>query len=160
MAPVVSKTAGGLVDRSQLDKIDKLRRLGISVALPQVVVVGAQSAGKSSTLESITGFYLPRGATLCTRFATEIICRREDVDHKTYSISIQPALGSAVQHVREAMAFHRTVRSLDGDEFVKIFEEVSSPTTIYWRPVILTVEGLRGHGHQDWGPRFRPCFQS
>ena len=38
---------------------------GISV--PGVVVVGAQSAGKSSVLESLSGIQLPRGETITTR---------------------------------------------------------------------------------------------
>jgi vacuolar protein sorting-associated protein 1 len=36
--------------------------------LPQIVVVGGQSAGKSSVLEAIVGKdFLPRGAGICTR---------------------------------------------------------------------------------------------
>ena len=37
-------------------------------ALPQIVVVGSQSSGKSSVLESLVGRdFLPRGAGMCTR---------------------------------------------------------------------------------------------
>lgn len=40
----------------------------VSINLPQIVVVGSQSAGKSSVLESIVGReFLPRGDGLCTR---------------------------------------------------------------------------------------------
>jgi GTPase SAR1 family protein len=39
-----------------------------SIDLPQIVVVGSQSSGKSSVLESIVGRdFLPRGAGICTR---------------------------------------------------------------------------------------------
>ncbi|KAH7197671.1 Dynamin central region-domain-containing protein [Fusarium flagelliforme] len=39
-----------------------------SLDLPQIVVVGSQSAGKSSVLENIVGRdFLPRGAGICTR---------------------------------------------------------------------------------------------
>ena len=39
-----------------------------SVDLPQIVVVGSQSAGKSSVLESIVGRdFLPRGTGIVTR---------------------------------------------------------------------------------------------
>ncbi|KAM0309294.1 hypothetical protein ACHAPQ_012589, partial [Fusarium lateritium] len=46
------------------------------VKLPQIVVVGDQSAGKSSVLEALTGTPFPREAGACTRFATEIRMRR------------------------------------------------------------------------------------
>ena len=55
--------------RKHLDAIEAIRgdltAEGISV--PGVVVVGAQSAGKSSVLESLSGIQLPRGATITTR---------------------------------------------------------------------------------------------
>jgi energy-coupling factor transporter ATP-binding protein EcfA2 len=41
--------------------------------LPQIAVIGAQSAGKSSLIESISGITLPRAAGTCTRCPTE--CR-------------------------------------------------------------------------------------
>jgi len=42
--------------------------LGQSVDLPQIVVVGSQSAGKSSVLESLVGHeFLPRGSGIVTR---------------------------------------------------------------------------------------------
>ncbi|KAH8841775.1 Dynamin- protein 4C [Pyricularia oryzae] len=54
-----------------LIKVDRLRELiGTRIFLPQLVVVGDQSSGKSSVLESITGFAFPRAAELCTRYAT------------------------------------------------------------------------------------------
>ena len=56
-------------NQKQLDAIESIRAdlttEGISV--PGVVVVGAQSAGKSSVLESLSGIQLPRGATITTR---------------------------------------------------------------------------------------------
>ena len=55
--------------QQQLNAIETIRgdltAEGISV--PGVVVVGAQSAGKSSVLESLSGIQLPRGATITTR---------------------------------------------------------------------------------------------
>ena len=60
-----------------LDLIDKLQFARLdNVKLPQIVVVGDQSAGKSSVLEAITGTPFPRDAGACTRFATEIRLRR------------------------------------------------------------------------------------
>lgn len=63
--------------RGLLDLIDKLQFAQLdNVKLPQIVVVGDQSAGKSSVLEALTGTPFPRDAGACTRFATEIRMRR------------------------------------------------------------------------------------
>ncbi|CAN4081214.1 unnamed protein product [Withania somnifera] len=56
--------------RPLLDCIDKLRHLNImqeGIQLPTIVVVGDQSSGKSSVLESLAGISLPRGQGICTR---------------------------------------------------------------------------------------------
>ena len=61
-----------------LDVIDKLRSQGISqyINLPQIVVCGDQSSGKSSTLEALSGLRFPTKDALCTRFGTELVLRR------------------------------------------------------------------------------------
>ena len=46
--------------------------------LPQFIVVGAQSAGKSSVLRRISGVKLPESAKLCTRVSTILRIRRGD----------------------------------------------------------------------------------
>ena len=73
-----------------LNIIDTLRSHGISryVDLPQLVVCGDQSSGKSSVLEAISGLRFPTKDNLCTRFATELILRRGQTP--TISVSITP----------------------------------------------------------------------
>ena len=55
--------------QKQLDVIEVIREdlTAEGISVPGVVVVGAQSAGKSSVLESLSGIQLPRGATITTR---------------------------------------------------------------------------------------------
>jgi len=64
--------------RKILNIVDSLRQCGIDdiIPLPQLVVCGDQSSGKSSVLEAITEIPFPRKENLCTRFATEIVLRR------------------------------------------------------------------------------------
>jgi GTP-binding protein EngB required for normal cell division len=67
--------------RCLLDVVDNLRSQGISryIDLPEIVVCGEQSSGKSSVLEAISGVMFPSKDNLCTRFATELILRRGPV---------------------------------------------------------------------------------
>jgi len=58
--------------RPILDQIDRVREaLGkdnsIDISLPTIVVIGDQSSGKSSVIESISRISLPKGATCVTR---------------------------------------------------------------------------------------------
>jgi GTP-binding protein EngB required for normal cell division len=64
--------------RNLLDIIDSLRAQGFSryVDLPEIIVCGDQSAGKSSVLEAISGMPFPTKDGACTRFATELVLRR------------------------------------------------------------------------------------
>ena len=49
------------------------------VALPSIIVVGSESAGKSSTLERIAGLTLfPRDATICTRMPIQLRLIQDD----------------------------------------------------------------------------------
>ncbi|KAI9731615.1 MAG: hypothetical protein M1818_007745 [Claussenomyces sp. TS43310] len=56
-----------------LDVVDTLRAQGLGeiTNLPQLIVCGDQSSGKSSVLEAISGVPFPRQDNLCTRFATK-----------------------------------------------------------------------------------------
>lgn len=68
--------------RQVLDTVAQIRKCGLEsiLSLPQLVVCGDQSAGKSSVLEALTEIPFPRKDNLCTRFATEIILRRAESD--------------------------------------------------------------------------------
>lgn len=75
-----------------LDVIDELRSLGIShhIDLPQIIVCGDQSSGKSSVLEALSGLRFPRKDNLCTRFAIEVVLRRGVAENVDISIVPNP----------------------------------------------------------------------
>ena len=64
--------------KALLDTIDNLRALDVGdiVHLPQIIVVGDQSSGKSSVLEAISHVRFPVKGDVCTRFATELVLRK------------------------------------------------------------------------------------
>ena len=71
-----------------LDTVADVRKCGLDsiLSLPQLVVCGDQSAGKSSVLEALTEIPFPRNDNLCTRYATEIILRRATINSLTIKI--------------------------------------------------------------------------
>ncbi|CAF3959668.1 unnamed protein product [Adineta steineri] len=82
--------------RSLLSAIDKMRELlhGEKITLPEIVVVGDQSVGKSSVLEAISGVQLPRAQNICTRCPLEL--RMKTTEDKEYAI-IRGAVGSTTE---------------------------------------------------------------
>jgi GTP-binding protein EngB required for normal cell division len=78
--------------RYLLDIVDSLRSQGIRqyVDLPEIIVCGDQSSGKSSVLEAISTKSFPTKDNLCTRFATELILRRTGDTGTSCEVSIIP----------------------------------------------------------------------
>lgn len=72
------------------DALDSLEAAGIRRELvPKLVVIGDQKSGKSSVLEAICQIPFPINRDLCTRFPTEVIQRKADVESVT--VTINPA---------------------------------------------------------------------
>ncbi|KAK8071806.1 hypothetical protein PG996_005154 [Apiospora saccharicola] len=67
-------------NRKIFDLVDSLSSHGINnyLDLPQIIVCGDQSSGKSSALEAISRVPFPVQDGLCTRFPTEIVLRRQE----------------------------------------------------------------------------------
>ncbi|KAG9375859.1 hypothetical protein A1F94_013603 [Pyrenophora tritici-repentis] len=88
----------GLAEPLMLEKIDSLFACGVGelVSLPQIVVVGDQSSGKSSVLEGLIKKLLLRDSGLCTRFATQIIFRR--AAREQVVVSIIPDQHASTEH--------------------------------------------------------------
>jgi GTPase SAR1 family protein len=118
-------TVGNMADPVLLDKIDKLFASGVGeyVSLPQLIVVGDQSSGKSSVLEGLTGLPFPRDSDLCTRFATQIkFCRAPNAE---ISVSIIPASGSSEEHAETCRNWSKSdLKELNPETFADIMMEV------------------------------------
>ncbi|KAJ6785557.1 hypothetical protein PWT90_06969 [Aphanocladium album] len=95
----------------RLNQIEKIRANGVGelVALPQLVVCGDQSAGKSSVLEGITRIPFPRQEGLCTRFPTEIILRNTSANSTTIVASIRPHASRSEQSQESLLSFRKVV---------------------------------------------------
>ncbi|KAI0432326.1 interferon-induced GTP-binding protein Mx2 [Xylaria sp. FL1042] len=115
----------GLGNQATLTKIDKLRELNVGaiIPLPQLVVVGDQSSGKSSLLESLTGFEFPRSTGLCTRYATQITCRRETQESVHVSIIPRPDADETLK--AELAKFHHSLSKFEDDKLATIFEQAN-----------------------------------
>ena len=78
--------------RGLLLAIDKMREVlhGEKVTLPEIVVVGDQSVGKSSVLEAISGIQLPRAQNICTRCPLELRMKTDkDEEYATIRASVK-----------------------------------------------------------------------
>ncbi|KAJ5346870.1 uncharacterized protein N7506_000123, partial [Penicillium brevicompactum] len=114
-----------LADPALLDKIDKLFacNVGEHINLSQLVAVGDQSSGKSSVLEGLTKLKFPRNSGLCTRFATQIIFRRDP------SLKRRRIYGSIIStghdDGNESDSWNRSgIESLNEEEFETMMDEV------------------------------------
>lgn len=111
--------------RKVMDIVDKLRRTGLSgiVGLPQLVVCGDQSSGKSSVLEALTEIPFPRKENLCTRFATEIILRRDP--SSTIKITITPDKNRSKEEQVKLNAFAKAISN-----FAQLPEVIEDATQV------------------------------
>jgi len=104
--------------RNVLNIVDQLRQCGLesTLSLPQLVVCGDQSAGKSSVLEALTEIPFPRNDNLCTRFATEIILRRAPSDVITIKVipddERPPAERASIEAFKESISDFEELPSL------------------------------------------------
>ena len=125
----------------RLEEIANLRSRGIGehINLPQLVVCGDQSAGKSSVLEGITGLPFPRQDGICTRFATEImLMHTEGPIHM--QAEIIPSQSRTESAKDELAAYKRTIT--DFRELPMVITEAG------------TMMGVRGFGDSDVGTTF------
>lgn len=111
--------------RRVLDTVAQVRKCGLEsiLSLPQLVVCGDQSAGKSSVLEALTEIPFPRNDNLCTRFATEIILRRANAN--SLKIKLIPDSKRPANEQENIKAFEESITNFE--ELPKI---MNSATTV------------------------------
>ncbi|KAJ5367956.1 Dynamin [Penicillium cataractarum] len=120
----ISRGLSSLKTSHRLNQIDRVRALGVGdhIALPQLVVCGDRSAGKSSVLEGISGCPFPRQDGLCTRFPNEIVLRHNTaISRKAASLIPSPSRTSQEKDL--FAAFSREFE--DFDELPGIIQEAS-----------------------------------
>ena len=105
-----------------LDLIDLLRSQGINryVPLPQLIVCGDQSSGKSSVLEAVSGVRFPTKDHLCTRFATELILRKGPTTNAT--VAITPSSDRSHEEKEKLLRFKAPTIQID--EFPSLIDAV------------------------------------
>lgn len=120
----------------RLEQIARLRARGVGehVGLPQLVVCGDQSTGKSSVLEGITGIPFPRQDGLCTTFPTEIILQHSSND-LNIKASIIPSTARSDDEKIKFREFTRVLTSFDQlpeviSEITKLFGLVSTDKSV------------------------------
>ncbi|KJA28733.1 hypothetical protein HYPSUDRAFT_61585 [Hypholoma sublateritium FD-334 SS-4] len=89
--------------RRMLDVMNRLYNTGvqIDIDLPQIAVIGNQSAGKSSLIEAISGITLPRQSGTCTRCPTECRLMRSDAPWQCI-VSLRLTVGADGQLLGQA----------------------------------------------------------
>ncbi|KAL5396794.1 hypothetical protein PMIN03_012942 [Paraphaeosphaeria minitans] len=111
-----------------LDAIDGLRSQGIDsyVSLPQIIVCGDQSSGKSSVLEAISGVSFPVKSNLCTRFPTELVLRK--TSEITVGISIVPDASQSGCETRAPSSLHEKLNRFE--ELPQLIEKAQEAMAI------------------------------
>ncbi|KAF1912524.1 dynamin-1 [Ampelomyces quisqualis] len=110
-----------------LDAIDDLSSKGLGhygIDLPQLIVCGEQSSGKSSLLEGLTRLRFPMDSDVCTLFATELVLRRDT--KLELSAEIHPSKQRSALECREMAKFKRSYTSLEGFSFKDLHNEAET----------------------------------
>ncbi|KAK0648572.1 P-loop containing nucleoside triphosphate hydrolase protein [Cercophora newfieldiana] len=139
-----------------LAAMDKLRALGIDKTydLPQIIVCGSQSAGKSSVLESLVQVPFPRSESTCTRYVTKVTILPDDA-HRI-EVRIQPGEDRKPAEVEFLNRFYEQDSSSDYDtklgEFMRkadkaIFQGIDLKKVTFTKDVMLITV---------YGPNTRP----
>ncbi|CAF1590364.1 unnamed protein product [Rotaria magnacalcarata] len=118
--------------RGLLLAIDKMREIlhGEKITLPEIVVVGDQSVGKSSVLEAISGIQLPRAQNICTRCPLELRMKTaQDKEYATIRSGVSCATDKRIDDLSKI-----------ADEVTRLTSEITGEgANVSQNPIYLTV---------------------
>lgn len=102
----------------------------------QLAIVGEQSSGKSSLLQTLTDIPFPVGAGLCTRFATRIVSKRTapNTTNKFKITIVEPEVtikGLSYPEDTSYQGYVRVGENLGTEEFRAIMDEVCSLMSLF-----------------------------
>jgi replication fork clamp-binding protein CrfC len=117
---------------NQLQEIISLSKINIGIDLPRIIVVGSQSSGKSSVLESIVGKdFLPRGTGIVTRcpLVLRLIRTETDQDYAKFN-HIDCYFEDFREVTNEIIAITNDIASSEGVSTREIFLNVYSRNVV------------------------------
>lgn len=125
---------------AKLEQIKKtLKSVDGDFAIPGVVVVGMQSSGKSSVLESATGLAFPRSEGMCTRVPTVVTVSKADGDELTgVTVASDPNLTTDVH------TFAATDTAAFGDAIRKLTDKLAPDGHISDSPIYVSYKRSDG----------------
>ncbi|KAJ3090473.1 hypothetical protein HK100_007438, partial [Physocladia obscura] len=110
--------------------------------VPSIVVVGAQSHGKSSVLEAVAGVKLPAGSGMVTTRPLMVQLRRGETDE----VKFTPFVGASANNIgKNEVAEHVTDETMRTD---KIDAQLGNKTCIVNLPMILRIQNYK-NGVED-----------
>jgi len=108
-------------DLIDLSLLSVLRDAGVGtdIDLPRIAVIGKQSSGKSSVIESLTGIELPRAAGTCTRCPIEVTIQRDETVDWSCTISFRWQYDPRGQPFKSAKVSNDFIKLSNPIEFCK-----------------------------------------
>lgn len=119
--------------RALISAVDRMREIlhDEKINLPEIVVVGDQSVGKSSVLEAISGIQLPRAQNICTRCPLEL--RIKSTTENEYAV---------IRSSKSSEQNGKIIQDLDqiADEVTRLTNEIAGKgANVSSDPIYLTV---------------------
>ncbi|KAM0552649.1 hypothetical protein ACHAPJ_007746 [Fusarium lateritium] len=106
-----------------LNLIARLRRQNVEdhYGIPQIVMCGYQSTGKSSVLEAITEIPFPTDVSLCTKCVTAVTLSEGTSKTKVVEVTIEPSRDSPQERIKRLRKFRRGPEDIKAWDTVKGF---------------------------------------